>query len=580
VPIGKPVRNVQVYLLDPQLQPVPVGVPGELHIGGVGVGRGYLGQPGSTAEAFVPHPFSAEPGARLYKTGDLARYLPDGTIEFLGRIDQQVKIRGFRVELGGIEVVLAHHPAVREAAVIVREDIPGDKRLVGYVVPNGAQTGLDGELRNFLKTRLPYYMVPSAFVTLEDLPLTPSGKVDRRALPKPDRVRAVSQEEFTAPRNEIEVRLAQVWEELLDIRPVGVLDNFFELGGHSLLAVSLTAQIEEEFDVNVPLTILFQEPTIERLAEIIAEETGLAAWPTLVDIQPEGSKPPFFCVHPLCGDVVGYATWARYLGPDQPFYGLRAQGLDGVQEPLTQVEAIAADYVEEVRAVQPEGPYYVGGYGGGGIIAYEMAQQLEAQGQEVAMVAILNDAAPNSGYYDVKWGPGFVIDFLGNLPYWLYEFVRLKSAQVVFHIELQLRPSGILGRIERRVRLPKAVISLKERFEERARRLLDEHNRALLDHDNVPRVHDERQRKIAMTHYQALLNYVPQEYPGHVTVFRTNRQPLLCSFDPELCWGKLAAGGVDVRRIPGSTATILRDPYARTLAKELGICLKEAQVRV
>lgn len=270
-PIGKPVADTQACVLDPHLRLVPVGVPGELCIGGDGLARGYMNQPDLTAENFIPHPFSDEPGARLYKTGDLARYLPDGNIEFLGRVDYQVKVRGFRIELGEIEAELTEHPTVREAAVVAREDTPEQKYLVAYVVAEeGHPLTVDG-LRNFLQQRLPGYMVPSTFVPLDALPLTPSGKVNRRALPVPDRTRPELERAFVAPRNLSEEILAEIWVQALDIDQVGIYDNFFELGGHSMLAIQLMARVQDAFQVELSLRLFFERPTVAELAVMIDE---------------------------------------------------------------------------------------------------------------------------------------------------------------------------------------------------------------------------------------------------------------------------------------------------------------------
>ncbi|NEP32365.1 non-ribosomal peptide synthetase, partial [Moorena sp. SIO3B2] len=280
-PIGRPIANTVIYILDKHLQPVPIGVPGELHIGGVGLARGYLNRPELTEQKFIPNPFSNKPGSRLYKTGDLARYLPDGNIEFIGRIDHQVKIRGFRIELGEIEAVLAQHSKVREAVVIAREDIPGDKRLVAYLTTNDAKTTIN-DLRSFLKTKLPHYMIPAAFVFLEAMPLTPNGKVNRRGLPVPDASSLVPESSFVAPRDSVELQLAQIWSDILGVSPIGVRDNFFDLGGHSLLAVRLMADIEKEFGKNLSLAALFQGATLEQLAILLRQKTDTHSWSPLV----------------------------------------------------------------------------------------------------------------------------------------------------------------------------------------------------------------------------------------------------------------------------------------------------------
>jgi amino acid adenylation domain-containing protein len=269
VPIGRPIANTQVYLLDPHLQPVPIGVPGELYIGGHGVARGYLNRPELTAERFIVDPFRDEPQARLYKTGDLARYRPDGTLEFLGRLDQQVKLRGFRIELGEIEAVLTQHTAVRESVVLAREDAPGARGLVAYIVPRQAPPPTTRELRSFLQAKLPNYMVPSTFVMLAALPLTPNGKVDRRALPVPDQERPLLEEAFVAPRTPVEEALAGIWADVLGLTQVGIHDHFLELGGHSLLATQVIARLREAFQVELPLRSLFEAPTVADQAEYI-----------------------------------------------------------------------------------------------------------------------------------------------------------------------------------------------------------------------------------------------------------------------------------------------------------------------
>jgi acyl-coenzyme A synthetase/AMP-(fatty) acid ligase/acyl carrier protein len=269
VPIGNPIANTRAYILDRHSNPVPIGVPGELHIGGEGLARGYLNRPELTAERFIPDPYSGESGSRLYRSGDLTRYLPDGNIEFLGRIDHQVKIRGFRIELGEIETVLDQHPAVRDAVVSAREGTPGDEQLVAYVVPGSQPRGLLTELRGYLQKKLPEYMVPSAFVVLEALPLTPNGKVDRKALPAPDPSGFRAENSYAEPRTPVEEQLVEIWEEVLGLERVGIHDNFFELGGHSLLATRVVSRVRKVFQVELPLLSLFEEPTVAGLAERI-----------------------------------------------------------------------------------------------------------------------------------------------------------------------------------------------------------------------------------------------------------------------------------------------------------------------
>jgi amino acid adenylation domain-containing protein len=403
VTIGKAIANVQIYILDAFLQPVPVGVSGELYIGGVGVARGYLNRPELTAERFIPNPFyppltsldkGVEQPSKLYKTGDLARYLPDGNIEYLGRIDNQVKIRGFRIELGEIEAVLSQCPDVQNTAVIVREDTPGDKRLVAYVVLTSDSQITTSELRQFLANQLPAYLVPNTFVILDNLPLTPNGKCDRRSLPIPDDQTRKNIPKI-GPRNLVELQLAQIWSEILGINNIGIQENFFELGGHSLLAVSLINRIEQKLDKRLPLTSLFQNGTIASLAKLLAQETTQPASSPLIAIQSQGNKTPFFAVHPIGGNVLCYADLARNLGTKQPFYGLQSLGLNELEKTVASIEEMAMIYVEAIQTVQASGPYYLGGWSMGGVIAFEIAQQLLTQGQEVALLALIDSYSPS-----------------------------------------------------------------------------------------------------------------------------------------------------------------------------------------
>ena len=402
VPIGRPISNTSVYILDAHGNPVPMGVPGELHTGGDGLARGYWNLPELTAEKFILHQFNPDgPCHRLYKTGDVARYLPDGNIEFLGRIDGQVKIRGFRVELGEIEAVLGRQGVVRECAVKVCGSGAGQNRLVAYFVAQSKRAPKISQLRAFLAERLPDYMVPSAFVQLEALPLTPNGKVDRRALPEPEHGRPALEKKFASPRDAVELELTRIWEEVLGIEPIGIEDNFFDLGGHSLLAVRVASRIEKSFGRKLPLAAIFMAPTIERLAAALRDEMredSAVAGTSVVELQPKGTQPPLFLVHGAGGGMFwGYVNLAKRLGSDQPVFGFSSRGLDGRAE-FDTIEEMAAQYVKDLRSVQPRGPYYLGGYCFGGNVAYEMARQLESKGEKVALLALLNCAPPNSRY--------------------------------------------------------------------------------------------------------------------------------------------------------------------------------------
>jgi aspartate racemase len=390
IPIGRPIGNTQVYILDAHLNPAPIGARGELCIGGDGLARGYLDRPELTNEKFIPNPFSREPGQRIYKTGDLARYLPDGNIEFLGRLDNQVKIRGFRIELGEIESVLAQHPVVHETVVLAREEAPGEKRLVAYVVPKREFPHSTNYLRRFLQEKLPDYMIPSAFVQLESLPLTPNGKVDYRALPDPRNQDTRDPNEYVAPQDETERVLCRVWSEVLGIDRVGLDDDFFASGGHSLLAAKLFARLDEAFGRSLPLGVLFNAPTVRLLAERYRSAPEPKARSAIVPIWAGGTLPPIFGVPGVFGNVLCFADLSRELGLDQPFYGLQSIGLDGIEAPLDSIEEMATLYVEDIRSVQLQGPYAIVGACFGATVAYEMARQLLATGEEIGFLGLLD----------------------------------------------------------------------------------------------------------------------------------------------------------------------------------------------
>jgi thioesterase domain-containing protein/acyl carrier protein len=541
-PIGRPLAGRAIYILDQHGNPVPIGVHGHLHIGGVGLARGYLNQPDLTASAFVPDPFSAEPGARMYKTGDLAHYRPDGNIEFLGRADQQVKIRGFRIELGEIEATLGQHPAVRRAVVLAREDEPGEKRLVAYVV---ADSSTD-ELRRFLKDRLPDSMVPAVVVLHDALPLGPNGKLDRQALPAPDRSRPGSQKAFVAPRDDLEHELASIWEEILDVRPVGITDNFFELGGHSLLAVRLFAVIEKRLGNKLPLTAIFQGATVEDLADVLRRQAAPGTQSALVAIQPGGSKPPLFLVHPAGGHVFPYIHLAQCLGSDQPCYGLQAKGVEDGQEPVTRIEDMATHYIQAIQTVQPTGPYLLAGWSMGGVVAFEMAQQLRAQGQRVPLLAILDGRIPTPD-----------------------DTFPEQDAEAISLVE---RYFGIsFGPMESLTELPE---------DEQLAILLEEAKSAAL----IPAELDVSQaRRFVMllrNDLRATQIYRLHHYPGRITFFKASETLACTSADPTMGWSDWAGDGVEVHVVPGNHANLMYAPHVEILAAKLTACLDQAQFTV
>ncbi|MFF5965051.1 amino acid adenylation domain-containing protein [Streptomyces collinus] len=430
-PIGRPLARNHVHLLDHALHPVPDGAVGEVYVAGGGPARGYLGRPGLTAERFVADPFG-EPGARLYRTGDLAVRGPDGLLRFLGRADQQVKLRGFRIELGEIEAVLATHPAVAKAAATVREDGRGERQLIAYVVPAEAATVSTtavsartssttavsartssttdpartvrkappvpvDDLRLHLARALPAHMIPSAFVTLDALPLTASGKLDRRALPAPDGPLTSK----TAPRTPREETLRGIFAGVLGLAPaqVGVHDSFFDLGGHSLLAPRLTSRIRSELGVTLPLRALFDTPTVAGLAHGPADATGepgsAAPLGPLLPLRTRGDREPLFCLPPASGLAWGFAGLVRHISPERPLYGLQSRGLAPGQTPAGTLAEAVAEHMAHIRRTQPRGPYHLLGYSMGGLVAYEVAVALQSAGEEVALLALL-DAFPGA----------------------------------------------------------------------------------------------------------------------------------------------------------------------------------------
>lgn len=539
-PIGRPIANTQVYILDANLQPVAIGEPGELHIGGVGLARGYLNRPALTAEKFITHPYSSQPNARLYKTGDLARYLPDGNIEFLGRIDHQVKLRGFRIELEEIEVTLNQFPGVQQSVVLAREDVPGDKRLVAYVVASGAQLPVN-ELRRALKQKLPDYMVPAAFVMLDELPLNPNGKINRSALPapQPDRPELAA---FVAPQDPIEQELAQIWQQVLNLQSIGVTDHFFDLGGSSLLAAQLLSQIEAKFNQRLALATLLQAPTIQQLAEVLRHATGSTFEQSLVAIQPYGSKPPLFCIHARDGNVLIYAQLARYLEQDQPVYGLQARGIDGNQVPHTQIEAIAADYIKEIQALQPVGPYFLTGYSFGGLVAFEMARQLHGQGQTVARLALLDTYRAPSGWFKP-------LSLRARLAKHIRIWWQLKPAAKLTYFKQGLTGKGTVT--------DKAGIPL-------------------------PDVGLQAAHKFHTAFEAAAKAYKPLKYPGKAILFRATQppeqhwlQPAIS--DPYLGWREVIVEGIELYEIACDHFSLMFDPHLEVLAKQLQGCLNSVE---
>ncbi|HLM54983.1 MAG TPA: amino acid adenylation domain-containing protein, partial [Pyrinomonadaceae bacterium] len=398
-PIGRPIANTRVYILDAHGQLVGPGVPGELHVGGAAVARGYLGRAGLTAERFVPDPYGGGAGGRLYRTGDVGRYLGDGSIEFVGRLDEQVKVRGYRIEPGEVEAALMAHPGVRECVVVAREYSPGDKRLVAYVVPagGGETEQLAAEARAFVQQRLPDYMVPAAFVPLDELPLTTNGKIDRKALPAPDAAAAAAGV-YATPETPTEEALQAIWQAALSVPSLSVTAGFSELGGHSLLAIHLMSKVNRHFGSALQLRDLFLMQTVREMAAHLdsrlrsREEERAPIHPNLLELKAgEPSARPLFLVHPVGGYAHAYGELAVALDYEGPVFGLQVDG-----DAPESVEAMAGRYLEAVGMVQPGGPYLLGGWSMGGVVAFEMARRLKAEGEDVGLLLMLDSHAPGA----------------------------------------------------------------------------------------------------------------------------------------------------------------------------------------
>jgi amino acid adenylation domain-containing protein/non-ribosomal peptide synthase protein (TIGR01720 family) len=400
-PIGRPISNMRVYVLDAGLQLVPAGTMGELYIAGIGLARGYLRRPGLTAQRFVADPFGP-PGGRMYRTGDLVRWRADGELEFAGRVDDQVKIRGFRIELGEIEAVLADHPNVAQATVIAREDRPGDKRLVAYVVAADGDGCYLDSWREYLRERLPGYLVPSALVVMDAFPVTPNGKLDRQALPAPE---LDSDGNGRVPETPHEQLLCGLFAEVLGVSQVRVDDNFFDLGGHSLLAARLTTRVRTTLGIELGLRSLFEAPTVAELAARLDMDNPHDALDVILPLRSQGRHFPLFCIHPGGGISWCYGGLLRHLNPDYPIYAVQARGLAGSEPLPTSIGQMAADYADQIRKIQPTGPYHLLGWSVGGLVAHAIATELQQRGEQTILLAILDGYPVRDLFPEKPWVP-------------------------------------------------------------------------------------------------------------------------------------------------------------------------------
>src|SRR3984893_4591134 len=527
--IGVPIPDLQIYILDAYKQPVPIGVIGEIYVGGAGVAAGYLKREEFTRQKFLPDTFRKKTGSSLYRTGDLARYLPSRDIEYFGRIDHQVKIRGFRIELGEIETVLVKHHAVTQCVVIAREETPGEKILVAYFEAQGNVAPDVSELRAHLKKEIPDYMVPSTFIRMEKLPLTPNGKIDLKALPAPQGREVETDEMFLAPRDSVEQVLAQLWTKILKVKRVGLNDNFFELGGHSLLAVRIIVEIENIYGRRLPLATLLQAPTVGALAEVLRKENWKPSWSSLVPLQPGGSKPPLFLIHSHGGNVLEYYPLASHLGTDQPVYALQARGLDGNIARNQSLQEMASAYLNEVKSLQPQGPYFLVGFCFGGLVALEAAQQLQNAGQQVALVVMIQTTHPGA--------PAFAPGSSSANRWWH----RAAKPLDLERDNLLQRGFGYFGDRLRRTR---------DVMQARTQIAFDKK----MSNGNGQKTRTSMAyilELLGMEHDRAFMNYVPRPYDGDVLLFRASKQLPGMLADRSLGWKPVIKGHLEIRELPG-----------------------------
>jgi amino acid adenylation domain-containing protein len=537
VTIGRPIQNTQFYILDRRMRRAPVGIPGELYIGGDGLTNGYLNRPELTNERFVVNPFSTDV-YKLYKTGDEVRYRPDGEIEYLGRLDFQMKVRGHRIEPGEVEAIAAQFPEVRQTLAMVREDAPGNARLVCYIVPHQGADIRASELRAAIAEKLPDYMVP-AIVLLDSLPETANRKIDLESLPAPAKEDSACGE----PRNETEVQLLAIWKQVLQLDRIGIADNFFDLGGHSLLGMRLLAEIDRVFGRCLPVATVFRAPTVQQMATILSQRTPMAR-SSLVTLQPHGFRPPLFLVPGADGNALHYADFARVMGSDQPVHMLQPVGFEG-SRPLDQVEGIAKHFVSEIRKIQPRGPHRLAGFCVGGIVAFEMAQQLIASGEEPPLLALIETWHPQS------------VPLERSAPAMLRPWIFLAQG-VGRHwgAMRRLPPREAFRYLQRSGAIVKEMILRRDVYRG----------------DRYKRYRD----LVVEVTYRAASHYVPVAYPGRILLFLAGNLQVEPGSDTRLLWCDLArAGAFVVRTRARDLGELLSKPHVRALAENLTQQLRE-----
>lgn len=559
VTIGRAIDNVNLYVLDESMAQVPVGVSGELYIGGACLARGYLNLPDLTAERFIPNPFGNGSTGLLYKTGDLTQWRKDGTLEYLGRSDDQIKVRGFRIEPGQIESVLMQLSEIADAVVIKRSDLTGTDQLLVYLRPEKDASVDVSTIKEWIADKLPKYMLPAFYQIMEEFPLSPNGKIDKRALPDPDwEQRSVKQEHRESLSAE-EKKMLTIWEEALGRKGIGVEDNFFDIGGHSLLAARMMTEVEKEFGVPIPLVELLENPTVRDLSAVIANKGWKPSWNSVVNMKNSGQLTPLFLVHAIGGDILSYRRLVNYLKDlNRPLYGIRAQGLGGSAEPLESVEKMAAFYLEEIKEIQPQGPYLLGGYSLGGTVAYEMAQQLNGAGEKAAFLAMFDTVV------------------LDNLP------PALRPSKLAMGLDQLCRMGFIIRKFiglsipKKREYFAKIINVVKGFLTSIAKREKYINPRKKAENKRWQRKPPAFQR-VEEINRKALASYIAHPYAGRIAFFKARQREWSEMVNPEPLWRKLTANKLDVYPCEGNHNTILVEPNVRSLSAGLKNALDQLE---